>query len=529
MQRRGSNPSVLSSALTNQNGGLFRRSVWRAPSIAGRAPGLALVPSAALLSQLNLQSRDFHVGRGLPRTASRLFDVPASPAQSLSTTTTTATTSSDANSDSPLPPSPDHQPPPTPPYNYLQQRRILHQDEYVTKVLTTVAQSRGAPVDLYHELHGHGSHKVLFITGWAGSCDNWRFQTEFFGRHGDFEVCIYENRGSGFSSTPDSGFEMRDMALDAVELLDQLGWEKAHVVGVSMGGMIAQELALLAPSRVDSLTLTSTTASRALPPMKHIPWLFSSFTKILLGLAKPKNLMPFFLYSRRWLNLPAPENSGYTSNLEYMLGFHGGRIDSRPPQSFISAIKQMRGMLAFNISKERLMDLKNYFLRSKIPAMVVHGTEDALVHLRTSWNLAKMLGARLVVFEGRGHALNHEDIELFNRLLLRHFYTAILGAPRRVEAEARAGWWLTAGAGVVDNMEQRAMAMVKKATRQMVGFSEWLWSFFFTRVEGKPGMEVEWLPPVVTAAPVPTDVTAAVVVGSAADVTTTSAVTSEKK
>ncbi|KAJ3111903.1 hypothetical protein HK100_002515 [Physocladia obscura] len=389
----------------------------------------------------------------------------------------------------------------------------LHEyDTFVIRATTIVAADRGAPVELYHELHGHGSHKVLFITGWAGSCDNWRFQTEFFGHHGAFEVCIYENRGSGFSSDPKTQYAMRDMAQDAVDLMDQLGWESAHVVGVSMGGMvcgqlrnieceddlqikqltqIAQELALLAPSRIQSLTLSSTSASRSLPPLRYIPWIIATFTKILLGLEKVKNMMPFFLYSQRWLNAPAPPNTGFSSNLEYMLKFHGGRIDSRPPQSFIAAIRQLCGIISFHISKQRLTELRNYFLHSRIPALVIHGTEDALVHLRASWNLASSLGARLVVFEGRGHALNHEDIDLFNRILLRHFYSAILGTADAVVGQPQQQLFSATNLEV----EQRAKAMIENLKRQMVGFRAWIcWLFGKTWDASAIVPIVEWLP-----------------------------------
>ncbi|KAJ3203340.1 hypothetical protein HDU82_006669 [Entophlyctis luteolus] len=390
------------------------------------------------------------------------------------------------------------------PSRYNELRTVIDQTADVVRATTLVAASRGQPVRLYHELHGHGSHKVLFITGWAGSCENWRFQTDFFGKHGDFEVCIYENRGSGFSSAPEKNYSMRDMAQDAVDLMDQLGWESAHVVGVSMGGMIAQELALLAPNRIQSLTLASTCASRGLPPIRHIPWLITAFAKILLGVEKVKNMMPFFLYSQRWLNAPAPPNSGYSSNLEYMLKFHGGRIDARPPQSFVSAIRQLCGIITFSISRQRLAGLREYFMRTRIPAMVIHGTEDALVHLRSAWSLATDLGARLVVFEGRGHALNHEDIDLFNRLLLRHFYSAILGSSSASlgnsptvpsfhsiyeEAARRAGWWRAQHFGA---MERRAKMMVDNLNSSMIGFREWLVSFF--RTVQLSGPVIEWLP-----------------------------------
>nr|KAJ3418088.1 hypothetical protein HK105_000357 [Polyrhizophydium stewartii] len=289
-----------------------------------------------------------------------------------------------------------------------------------------VGASRGQAVDLYHEIHGEGRHKVLFITGWAGSCDNWRFQTDFFGSHGDFEVAIYENRGSGFSSAPMSKYRMRDMAEDARDLVAHLGWDKCHVVGVSMGGMIAQELALLLPGKLASLCLASTHAGRGLPPSEHIPMIMSIFAQVSLGLAEIKHHVPKLLYSSNWLENSAPIGSGCRNNLEYML------------KSFRAAMAQLWGICRHYVSPERLSELRAALAATSIPAMVIHGSEDCLIHARNAYHLAKQIGAPLVLFEGRGHAMNHEDIETFNALLLRHFYSAITDT--KAQAATLSGW-----------------------------------------------------------------------------------------
>ncbi|KAI9328424.1 Alpha/Beta hydrolase protein [Obelidium mucronatum] len=268
-----------------------------------------------------------------------------------------------------------------------------------------------------------------------------------------------------------------------VELMNQMGWKKAHIVGVSMGGMPPPAPPAVLPSHeTHPLAHLLIHPNRTRPRPSQEP---HALLSLLASLAQPAR---------------PPLNSGYTSNLEYMLKFHGGRIDSRPPQSFSSAIRQLCGIVSFHISKDRLMELKNHFMRSRIPAMVVHGTEDALVHLKAAGNLAKMLGARLVVFEGRGHALNHEDTELFNRLLLRHFYSAILGGGNHsMEAAARrAGWWLPN----MDMMEQRVIATVDKMKSQMVGLTEWMFSFLFRKSETKTTLDIEWLPPTLNVPPV---------------------------
>ena len=112
----------------------------------------------------------------------------------------------------------------------------------------------------------------------------WDSQVDFFSRLPDFQVCIFDNRGCGWSSVP-AGFykyncsplcsltlnaETSEMAMDAHELLEYLKWTdgSVHLVGVSMGGMIAQELALYAPKLFSSLVLTCTQSGLSPAPMR---------------------------------------------------------------------------------------------------------------------------------------------------------------------------------------------------------------------------------------------------------------------
>jgi pimeloyl-ACP methyl ester carboxylesterase len=83
-------------------------------------------------------------------------------------------------------------------------------------------------------------------------------QVEYFSSLPEFTVCIFDNRGSGLSSCPKPPYKTTMLAEDAVALLDHLEWEDVHIVGLSMGGMIAQELAYKLGNRVVSLCLQST-------------------------------------------------------------------------------------------------------------------------------------------------------------------------------------------------------------------------------------------------------------------------------
>src|SRR2546427_6679803 len=99
---------------------------------------------------------------------------------------------------------------------------------------------------------------LLLIMGFGGDHLAWAFQTSVFAQ--SYRVIAFDNRGAGQSDVPDVPYSARMMADDAVGLLDHLKIERAHVLGVSMGGMIAQELALNHPRRVRSLQLHCTMA-----------------------------------------------------------------------------------------------------------------------------------------------------------------------------------------------------------------------------------------------------------------------------
>ncbi|KAJ1562246.1 hypothetical protein HK096_000605, partial [Nowakowskiella sp. JEL0078] len=217
---------------------------------------------------------------------------------------------------------------------------------------------------------------------------------------------------------------MGEMAQDAFDLIQHLGWKNVHVVGVSMGGMIAQEFAVKFPKLVNSLTLASTNAGRSFPPLKYMPWLLQTLSNIALDLSKLSDKVPLLLYSKNWLKARSGSDSTLT-NYEQIKMFHKGRTDDRPPQSTFAAIAQMWGILQHKVSTSQLKNLGIYFSKVSVPSLVIHGTEDVFVHLRSALHLAQSLSARLVIFEGRGHAMNHEEIHLFNQLLLQHFQTSI--------------------------------------------------------------------------------------------------------
>ncbi len=109
---------------------------------------------------------------------------------------------------------------------------------------------------LSYERRGSGD-PLLLIMGMAGHAGLWR-EDFLAGLAEDFDVVVYDHRGIGASTDVEGPFSIADLAEDAVALLDALGWDSAHVFGISMGGMVAQELVLSHEQRVRRLVLGCT-------------------------------------------------------------------------------------------------------------------------------------------------------------------------------------------------------------------------------------------------------------------------------
>ncbi len=111
-------------------------------------------------------------------------------------------------------------------------------------------------IQIYYEEYGQGPPLVM-ILGLGQSIATWVLQVSELSNH--FRIIVFDNRDSGKSARCTEAYTTQDMARDVLGLLDHMGIDRAHLLGTSMGGMIAQQIALLAPERIMSLILASTT------------------------------------------------------------------------------------------------------------------------------------------------------------------------------------------------------------------------------------------------------------------------------
>jgi pimeloyl-ACP methyl ester carboxylesterase len=110
-------------------------------------------------------------------------------------------------------------------------------------------------INIAYDISGQGEPLVL-IMGLGGTRQSWVFQKRTFSKH--FKVVAFDSRGIGKSDKPDEPFTIKTMADDTIGLMDHLNIDKAHVLGVSHGGRVAQEVAINYPDRVNRLVLAST-------------------------------------------------------------------------------------------------------------------------------------------------------------------------------------------------------------------------------------------------------------------------------
>src|SRR3989338_4873439 len=114
-------------------------------------------------------------------------------------------------------------------------------------------------ITIYYEQHGEG-HDLILIGGLTSDHQVWKSTLRLFSKH--FRVLIFDNRGAGQSTTPDFPYTMEMMAQDTLQLMDALHISRAHILGHSMGGGIAQQIALMAPEKINKLIIA---CSRAKP------------------------------------------------------------------------------------------------------------------------------------------------------------------------------------------------------------------------------------------------------------------------
>jgi 3-oxoadipate enol-lactonase len=262
--------------------------------------------------------------------------------------------------------------------------------------MTRFANNQG--VRIAYETHGSGE-PVLLIMGFGAPRQAWLAQIPALAER--FQVLALDNRNAGESDvTPDCTMQL--MAADAVAVLDAEGIDRAHVVGLSMGGMIAQHVALEHPQRVRSLSLCTTTCGGPQAEQAGPDVIAGLLSLQGASLADPQALEEFgwILFPRDWL---AANGTRLKTAMAPLLDL------PRPPMAAVQA--QLLAILSHN-TYERLPAIPHRTL-------VLHGTDDVLIPPSNAAVLAAQIpNHRLEWIPGSGHGFNFQEPETFNRIMI---------------------------------------------------------------------------------------------------------------
>jgi 3-oxoadipate enol-lactonase len=233
---------------------------------------------------------------------------------------------------------------------------------------------------------------LLLVQGLGADRRGWIMQRRALA--GRYRCIAFDNRGVGRSGVPTGPYDLEVMAADAVAVLDATGYESAHVMGASMGGVIAQIMAVRHPERVRSLVLACTAC-------RHLPWRIELLEEWATTAAE-KGMRGFAAENMRWLLGPRS-----LRRFRPALGLLAPVAMNGPTDGFVA---QVAAILAMDDG------LRHELRTIQAPTLVLVGSQDILTPVGDSEELAELIpDARLEIIRGGAHGFMVEHAGAFNR------------------------------------------------------------------------------------------------------------------
>ncbi len=249
---------------------------------------------------------------------------------------------------------------------------------------------------LYYEQHGSGE-ALLCIQGLAMDVSGWRPQIPVWSR--SFQVVVFDNRDVGRSFYAEAPYDIQTLAADALALADRLGLARFHVLGSSMGGAIAQELALRAPERLLSLTLAVTYAGH--------------------GRLSRERTRAFAAGAERQSDAERAQAMILLTLSEQTFEELGDELEAMTQMVLAYPHRQRREGFLRQLRASATHDARDRLPALRLPVHVIGAEQDVFVPVWRSHELAGLIpGARLSVIPGAAHAVNLERSAEYNRLVL---------------------------------------------------------------------------------------------------------------
>jgi 3-oxoadipate enol-lactonase len=256
-------------------------------------------------------------------------------------------------------------------------------------------------ISMYYEVHGQGIPLVL-ISGLGGDHTFWDTSIEIFSA--SFKVIVFDTRGIGKTATPEEPYTMDIFAEDLAGLMTALQIEKAHILGFSMGGVIAQTFAVKYPDKVLKLILAATFPVMNIQPRLFLDAVATVYERGITTEQMFKLILP-------WLFAPSfldnPNNTAF-------LQFNEDEVDGQPLHAWINQYTALKNANTISCLH-----------RINCPVLIISADQDRLAHLEDGRALVKHIPDSILnIINDSGHLINFEQPEIFHQSVLTFFQTS---------------------------------------------------------------------------------------------------------
>ena len=290
-------------------------------------------------------------------------------------------------------------------------------------------------VSIFYRDYGKSDQEpILLVHGLGAQLVHWSDDLIDLLIKNNYRPIVFDNRDAGlssrFSSKPSmlsgyiryylrlpvqSEYDLNDMAKDAINLLDHLKIDKAHILGTSMGGMISQIICAKYPEKIKSFTLIASTAS--------VPGPFNGASKevreIMIERAQNVNPTAEEVYERelKWVSLIGTEGSmADTQEFKNETFANYNRALNRG-----NGYDYARQLFAILSSKNRIRKVMSI----QSPTLIIHGKDDPLIHYKNSIKINKLIkNSKLLLIDNMRHLIDENILNKFSHELIQHFKKA---------------------------------------------------------------------------------------------------------
>ena len=255
--------------------------------------------------------------------------------------------------------------------------------------------------DSYYKLIGSGPIKLLFIAGLGGNMHYWYYQINYFQKFKNYQICVFNNRGSHDVMHNSQTMQINDMVEDVKNLLEKIEWESANIIGISMGGMCALKFAALYPNMCDSLILINTSDNgKNVLLSRHAYYNLIQHTTESMK----ESLWNWWLNKNNMMDCKSSIHSKMMFTKKFKLTNEYKNMD-------FNKMAQLSAIIRFQLTTEEFKIIEN------IPRIILCGTQDKVIHCKYSFQLQEKLKCKLFQFNHCGHGLNIDSKNMCNTII----------------------------------------------------------------------------------------------------------------